>query len=301
MTDEQLNHRLGDLRPRLHRYCARMVGSVIDGEDVVQDALMKAAAASTQLDGVENFESWLFRIAHNASIDYLRRRSKADAMVVIGDPDMIGDTEQPTDDRDIVSASLSTFMRLSPVQRSAVVLMDVLGYRLQEITHIMQASLPAVKSALHRGREQLKLFAKEPDSAPPPKWSPEQQVLLRQYVDRFNARDFDAIRDMLAEEVKLDVIDRIKRDGKVLVSSTYFENYAALEDWRFSFGFVEARPVVIAHDPQRPEAEPAYFIVVEWSGAKVASIRDFRYARYVMESAAVELPSIEGNLDPNLA
>jgi RNA polymerase sigma-70 factor (ECF subfamily) len=55
---------LGEIRPKLHRYCARITGSAIDGEDVVQDALMKAFAARRSTGGLDNPEGWLFRIAH---------------------------------------------------------------------------------------------------------------------------------------------------------------------------------------------------------------------------------------------
>src|ERR1700733_12510847 len=64
------------LRPRLHRYCSRMVGSAIDGEDVVQDALAKAAEAYPGAGVIDRPESWLFRIAHNAALDALRHRKR---------------------------------------------------------------------------------------------------------------------------------------------------------------------------------------------------------------------------------
>src|SRR5262249_26290479 len=65
---------VGDLRPKLHRYCARMTGSVIDGEDVVQEALAKAIEAFPDAGGIAHVEGWLFRIAHNSALDFLRRR-----------------------------------------------------------------------------------------------------------------------------------------------------------------------------------------------------------------------------------
>lgn len=66
---------LGSLRPKLHRYCARMAGSVIDGEDIVQETLIKALQAIDADASVERPEQWLFRIAHNAAQDHLRRAS----------------------------------------------------------------------------------------------------------------------------------------------------------------------------------------------------------------------------------
>ncbi|GJI98445.1 hypothetical protein RugamoR57_51630 [Duganella caerulea] len=71
---------LGEMRPRLHRYCARMSGSVIDGEDIVQDALAKAYAARASFGGLDNPQAWLYRIAHNAALDFLRRRARMPPM-----------------------------------------------------------------------------------------------------------------------------------------------------------------------------------------------------------------------------
>ncbi len=64
------------MRPKLHRYCARMTGSVIDGEDVLQDALIKAVESLAAAGPIGNPEGWLFRIAHNTALDFLRRRHR---------------------------------------------------------------------------------------------------------------------------------------------------------------------------------------------------------------------------------
>jgi len=81
------------LRPKLHRYCARMAGSAIDGEDIVQDALLKAMEAFPRDGSIANPQAWLFRIAHNTALDFLRRRLRLEAVVRgqaqedIADPD----------------------------------------------------------------------------------------------------------------------------------------------------------------------------------------------------------------------
>ena len=77
---EAFNQLLGKLRPKLHRYCARMTGSVIDGEDVVQEALVKALEAFDGAGPIANPEGWLFRIAHHAALDHLRRRARDQAV-----------------------------------------------------------------------------------------------------------------------------------------------------------------------------------------------------------------------------
>src|SRR5262245_34221264 len=163
MTGEAFNRLLGELRPKLHRYAARMTGSVIDGEDVVQDAIVKAIEAFPKAGAIDSVESWVIRIAHNAALDFLRRRARQDAIRSDEDPDMIIDPSAAVNDRQIVAATLRTFMRLPVTQRSSVILMDVLGYSLDEISGITKSSIPAIKAALHRGRARLRELAEEPD------------------------------------------------------------------------------------------------------------------------------------------
>src|SRR6201984_721865 len=86
---------LAGMRPKLHRYCARMVGSVIDGEDVLQDALIKAVEAFATKGPIGNPESWLLRIAHNTALDFLRRRNRQQALQSDEELDMIADQLDP--------------------------------------------------------------------------------------------------------------------------------------------------------------------------------------------------------------
>src|SRR5437667_9736234 len=69
---------ISTVRPSLHRYCARMTGSVMDGEDVVQEALFEAYRKLDKFDQSRPLKPWLFRIAHNRCIDFLRRRGVRD-------------------------------------------------------------------------------------------------------------------------------------------------------------------------------------------------------------------------------
>src|SRR5258706_15094151 len=86
---ESFERLLGELRPKLHRYCARMTGSVIDGEDVVQEAMIKALEAFPSAGIIVHPEGWLFRIAHNAALDFLRRRARSAARHSDEEPGMI--------------------------------------------------------------------------------------------------------------------------------------------------------------------------------------------------------------------
>ena len=152
------------LRPKLHRYCARMAGSAIDGEDIVQDALLKAMEAFPRDGSIANPQAWLFRIAHNTELDFLRRRLRLEAAIVAGGAEEdIADPEDEIARRQIAAMGLRPFMKLSPAERSSVILMDVIGYSLTEIGEIMEATVPAVKAALHRGRTRLKALGESDD------------------------------------------------------------------------------------------------------------------------------------------
>jgi RNA polymerase sigma-70 factor, ECF subfamily len=282
---EGIERLLVAMRPRLHRYCARMVGSVIDGEDVLQDALIKAVEAFASAGGIGNAEGWLFRIAHNTALDFLRRRSRQEALHSGEEVDMMADQLDAVTSRQIANASLRTFMRLPVAQRASVILMDVLGCSLQEVCEIMDYSLPAVKAALHRGRRQLREFAGEPDDAPQPKLSDADRARLNAYVAHFNARDFDAIRAMISDDVRLELVNKTRLNGKVEVSR-YFGNYSKVSDWHLVPGLVEGRPAILVFDPNEPGSQPKYFMLLDWSAGKVATIRDFRHARYVINGAA---------------
>jgi RNA polymerase sigma-70 factor, ECF subfamily len=279
-----LNGLLIQMRPKLHRYCARMVGSVIDGEDVLQDALIKAVESFTSSGGIGNPEGWLFRIAHNTALDFLRRRNRQQVFQSGEEVDMIADPADIVLSRQIASASLRTFMRLPVAQRSSVILMDVLGCSLQEVCEVMEFSLPAVKAALHRGRTQLRELADQPDDLPHPKMSEAERDRLGAYVAHFNARDFDAIRAMISDDVRLDLVNKMRMNGKAEVSR-YFGNYSKIHDWRLVPGLLEGHPAILVFDPNEPGSGPKYFMLLQWSADKVATIRDFRHAPYVIDGA----------------
>src|SRR3954447_3321162 len=193
-ANNELEPLLLAMRPKLHRYCARMVGSVIDGEDVLQDALIKAVEALAAAGSIGNPEGWLFKVAHNTALDFLRRRNRQQALRSEAEVDMIADQFDAVLSRQIAATSLRTFMRLPVAQRASVILMDVLGCSLAEICEVLDFSLPAVKAALHRGRSRLRELADEPDDQPRATLSEADRDRLGVYVAHFNARDFDAIR-----------------------------------------------------------------------------------------------------------
>lgn len=274
---------LGALRPRLHRYCARMAGSALDGEDIVQEALAKAAL-HYDATVVRQAEAWLFRIAHNAAMDFLRRRTLERSLFVESDAEAFAVPDSADDPRaaaETAAAALAAFMHLPLAQRSAVILADVLGHALAEIAQLLDTTVPAVKAALHRGRVRLRELGPQlAQQQPAPALPPQHHALARLYAERFNARDFDGLRALLAEEVRLQLAGRLEMKGKAEVSN-YFGNYARIQGWRVEAGAVEGRAAVWVYEGGA--AQPAYAVVLDWrDDGTVERIRDFRYARYAV-------------------
>ena len=151
-TRERFLAMVEDIRPQLHRYCARMTGSLADGEDVVQDTLAKAYYTLSMRQSVPNLRPWLFRIAHNRALDWLRRYEHKNVVSMDEiEVEPVAEAEQdPVERIQATALALSCFFHLPVRPRAAVILKDVLGHSIAEVTEILQMTTPAVKAALNR-------------------------------------------------------------------------------------------------------------------------------------------------------
>ncbi len=277
MDKDEFELRLKALRPRLHRYCARMTGSTVTGEDVLQDALIKALHARAEGTEVDHFEAWLYRIAHNTSLDFLRDRSRHSLVPLIDEVEAA-----PLPEGCVVSISFQTFLRLPELQRCAVILKDVLGHSVEEIAGIAGCSAAAAKSALQRGRVALRQLAKTADDVRLPLMSDPDRQKISAFVRMFQSGDFDAIRAMLADDVKLDLVNRLRLEGRDRITP-YFTRYAEVTTWRFSLGAVEGRPAMLVFDDDARQ-KPTHFVLLDWHDERISGIRDFLFAPYTLES-----------------
>ncbi len=285
LTRAEFDDLVRDLRPQLYRYCARMTGSAIDGEDITQETLAKAYAALSTLPSVVNPKGWLFRIAHNQAIDHLRRYDRLHSEPL--DEESLSTEQAPwAEDRELAGLALSLFVKLPPMQRSCVFLKDVMGHSLAEIAELHSASLSGVKAALHRGRSRLRQLAASFREGLSPQLESSQVHLLVAYAERFNARDFDALRTMLAEDVRLDLVGKAQQNGASQVGD-YFNRYSEVNDCRLIVGYVENRPALLVDNPRQPAAGPSYFMLITWVDHRITHIRDYRYARHVLREASI--------------
>ena len=280
----------GGLRPELHRYCARLMGSVIDGEDVVQDTFARALVAIDDLQEVPPMRAWLFRIAHNRALDLLRSRAiraaePIEAAHEVADPES-PDPVEVMMRREAVETAVSRFAELPTMQRSVVILKDVLDQSLEEIAAMLDLTINAVKAHLARGRARLKAINAQ--AAAQPALRPPSPAVAR-YVALFNRRDWDGLRALLADDVRLVQSTYPLRAGPADVGM-FFGIYSRSAPVRLAPAWLDGREVIAVYeDPQ--VAKPGYLMWLEWRDGRISFIRDYKYARYVIDDAELVLAS----------
>jgi RNA polymerase sigma factor (sigma-70 family) len=266
-----------DVRPELHRYCARLTGSVIEGEDIVQDTLAKAFYALSLSPEVPPLRPWLFRIAHNAALDFLKSHGTKLTEARADIEEVAGFDDKP--DPAVVRAALARFLSLPLTQRSAVILKDVLGHSLEETAETMGTTVMAVKAALVRGRGNLR--QQEHDEA---RITGTTRADLERYARLFNARDWDGVRALVGDDCRLDLVSKSQRRGKQV--GLYFGRYEN-EQVVLRVVRLEGRLACAAY--VAGATRPAYFILLDFEEGRVTSIRDFRYVPYIATEAAFEV------------
>lgn len=155
----------------------------------------------------------------------------------------------------------------------------MLGHSLEDIGQLLGLSVPAVKAALHRGRSRLAALATD---TKPLEMAWPSPVVAR-YLELFNARDWDGVRAMLAEDVRLDVVSVIRRKGRAEVG-VYFANYDKQSGWRLVSGWLDGREVLIVTRSVNP-GRPAWFMEVAAAGNSIAAIRDYHHVPYITREA----------------
>jgi RNA polymerase sigma-70 factor (ECF subfamily) len=214
------------LRRELQVYCYRMVGSLHDAEDLVQDVLVKAWRGVGTFRGDSAFRTWLYRIATNTCIDALRRRPRrilpsdmsapadphdpvrpdvADPIWLEPYPDARLDESETPEARlcrreSISLAFLAAIQYLTARQRAVLILRDVLGWSAVEVADALATSVVSVNSLLQRARAVLRTRyrggAGEADRAVDER----QADLLERYIRAWHAADIDGLVALLTED-----------------------------------------------------------------------------------------------------
>ena len=275
---------IAQLRPSLHRYCSRMTGSVLDGEDVVQEALFQAYRKLDTFDDTRPLKPWLFRIAHNCSIDFLRRRGirqEAETELAVAE-------EESTPPVEPVGLALGKavehlVLALPPKERACVLLKDVFDYSLEEIAELVDSTVGGVKAALNRGRS--KLAERSPAAAPARVKTPEDAELLQLYVDRFNKGDWAGLRELIAADAQLQVHDRFL--GR-LDRSPYFGMYQREHppaSWRMVVGEVDGEAAILVLRAADRGWTPDYALRLHAVNGQIVRITDYWHCPWVIPAA----------------
>ena len=274
---EQFLAMVDEVRPQLHRYCARLTGSVIDGEDIVQDALAKAFYAMTMMPELPPLRPWLFRIAHNAALDFLKSHGHRYTEPRDDLEDVLGFDDRA--DPGVVRAALSRFLALPVAQRSAVILKDVLGHSLEDTAATMSTTVPGVKAALARGRSKLRSDPPAATALAAADWAAHRAELDR-YAALFNAADWEGVRALVGEDCRLDLVAKSQRRGKAV--GEYFSRYEK-HAVQVASAVLEGQLALAAFVADR--ATPSYFMLLTWHEGRIQLIRDFRYVAYITDEA----------------
>ena len=250
------------------------MGSVIDGEDVVQDTFARAFVALDELEEDAPLRAWLFRIAHNRALDLLRSRAIR-AAEPIEAADEVADPESPDPmevlmRREAVETAVSRFAELPTVQRSVVILKDVLDQSLEEIAAMLDLTVNAVKAVGERGVRLM-----------------------------FNRRDWDELRAMLADDVRLVQSTYPLRAGAADVGM-FFGIYSRSAPVRLAPAWLDGREVIAVYE-DAAAVKPSYLMWLEWTNGQISFIRDYRYVRYVTAHADLTLASEAKHADDGAA
>jgi RNA polymerase sigma-70 factor (ECF subfamily) len=260
----------------------------MDGEDVVQDTVARALVALDGLREVPPFRAWLFRIAHNRALDLLRSKAiRAAAPIEAADNVADPATPDPVEmlmRQEAVRTAVSRFTELPILQRSVVILKDVLDEPLAEIAALLDLTVDAVKAHLARGRARLREINAKASRLPDPKST---SPAVARYVALFNRRDWESLRALLADDVKLNQSTHPVRVGSADVGM-FFSIYATINGVWLTPAWLEEREVIAVFE-DRADPKPSYIMWLEWRGDRIAFIRDYRYVRYVTAEAELML------------
>lgn len=198
------------LRPALHRYCTRLCGNVWDGEDLVQDALVRVFSLLGKIDAdLDNPRAYLIRTATHLWIDRERRRAKERALLESEGAISRGhggDAPEPSDVRQAAGTLLS---QLPPRERAAVLLKDVFDLSLEETASMLKTTVGAVKAALHRARGRLA----DAERDTPVGGAKPSRDLVDRFIRALGAKDIPALQALCCEDLSVELVGGAEMEG----------------------------------------------------------------------------------------
>jgi RNA polymerase sigma-70 factor (ECF subfamily) len=227
--DQDINQLLGAARREIKVHCYRMLGSLHEAEDAVQEAFVRAWRGHATFDGHGTFRAWLYRIATNVCLDALNRRKNqarilpdqyASPTTAMPDgqpaPDVAWLEPYPQSELDAIAdpaptpearlrmreatglAFVAAIQQLAPRQRASLLLCDVLGWSVAETAGLLGGTVASINSALQRAREKL---SRDRDPTPPSRLTTAaERGLLHGYLQAWEERDVDRLAALLRHD-----------------------------------------------------------------------------------------------------
>jgi RNA polymerase sigma-70 factor, ECF subfamily len=275
-------------RRALHVHCYRMLGSVHDADDAVQETMLRAWRRLDTYAGRASVRAWLFGIATHACLDALRQRSRRvlpPAVAAAADPEAIPapplelawlepypdrllDPAEALDEREgIRLAFVAAVHHLPPRQRAALLLRDVLGWSAKEVAELLGATVASVNAALARARRALRDLP--PDERPA---SDAEATIVARYVEAWEARDVDALAALLSEDVRLAMPPTPSwYDGRAHVAAFLRSTFVRFPDVRLTPTRANGTRALAVYDGPDPLA----IKVLELGPAEIRAITGF--------------------------
>jgi RNA polymerase sigma-70 factor (ECF subfamily) len=292
-------------RPALHAHCYRMLGSVPDAEDALQEALLRAWRGLPRFEGRSSLRSWLYKIATNACLKAIERRPTRVLPVDYGPPgDPHGELDEPLvesvwldpypdqrlvagdhepdaryEQRESVEiAFVAALQHLPPRQRAVLILRDVLGFSGAEVADALDMSAAAVYSALQRAHRTVdeRLPAQSQQATLRSISDARLRSLVSRYVDAWERADVDALVDLLTEDAIIAMPPyRTWYAGRDAVLAFLGKTPLVGRRWRVLPSHANGQ-LAFAHYLWSDEARA--FV---WHGMEVIALRDDRIAEII--------------------
>ncbi|MEI8412917.1 MULTISPECIES: RNA polymerase subunit sigma-70 [unclassified Kribbella] len=266
----EFERRTEPFRKELLAHCYRMLASVDEAEDLVQETYLRAWRAYATFEGRSSVRVWLYRIATNACLTALEQRGRRALPSGIGGPsdDLAADGTAPgvawvepmpdslvdTDPATIVAtreslrlALIAALQYLPPKQRAVLILREVLAFPAAEVASMLETSVAAVKSTLQRARARLDETAPERSEVIEPT-DPQARALLAEYVAGFENADVAALERALRADAAIEMVGSSNWfSGRVMCLRVLADAVGSPGDWRMLPTVVNGQPGVFAH------------------------------------------------------
>ena len=275
------------LRPDLHRYCVRLTGNVWDGEDLVQDTLVRVFSLLGKIDvDLENPRAYLIRTATNLWIDRMRRTAREQAMLEL-ERAQEAQVESANGD-DARPAAKALFTDLHPQERAAIVLKEVFDLSLDETAALLHTSAGAIKAALNRARGRLGSRRKAAGFSAP-------RELVEKFLRALRTKDLEGLRALCAADLTVELVGGAELEG--FDNSRMFYEFAHMvlpipgfgTHPRWELADYEGEPVVIGY--RRLDGSEGLNEIhrIEAADGRIARVRCYCFTPDVLRTVAGEL------------